>query len=478
MLGELDVRWHHALTPLQRRILLGMALSIVAALSLLGWSVWSTTRHGQPTSPPPTPTGPTSPLATPTDTPTPTITPSPTATPTRTPTPTLTPTPVFDPAIAGIVAADVAEARGILPRWSTPLTLVDEYDLAVFLYSHYEQSPPLIFQIRATLEVLGLWFWDDLQPDPVSQASHAAALYIPQEDSIYFRTDWDGALQALVWQLAHGYARAIPDQYGSLPALMNDAATLDRRLALAAVAEGDALMALWLYAEAEPGTELATDLRRQIEAATLPRWRIADPLLEDVSRLPLALGANFAAAQVALGGTDALDAALIRPPRSTEQLLHPERYLSGDEPLILEPHTPPLGREWTLIHTETVGEALMGLTLLEWSNGVLRPEAAEDWGGDLLQAWERADGARVALWQMAWDTSEADIRFYANLAGALPHPLLAEADYDTTPPSTLPAGRWWGGDEGAVFLRRYADRVWLVWGDDMAAVELVGRSLR
>lgn len=471
------MRWYRTLTPLQRRILVGLALLLVTTLSVLGWLVWSSTRNWQPPSPLPTVPYDLSPVDTPTASPTPSATPTPTCTPTRTPTPSPTPTPAFNPANAGIIAADIADARGIIPRWSTPLTLVNEYDLAVFLHNYYNATPPLPLQIRATLEALGLWFWDDVQVWLAPQADAAAALYIPEEDSIYLRTDWDGDLQTLLWQLAHGYARAIPEQYGNLPALRAEAATLDRKLALLAVAEGDALLALWLYAGVTPGSAEAYALQAQIEAAALPYWRPADPLLDDIARLPLTLGVPFAIAQYERGGLDALNAAVIRPPRSTEQLLHPERYLAGEEPLPLLGVTPPLGRDWSLIHTETVGQALLGLTFLEWSGGALQAEAAENWGGDLLQVWERPNGGRVVLWQLAWDSSREAARVHADLIDVLPRPLLAEIVQDTTSPALLPYGRWWAGEREAVFLRRYTDRLWLVWGDK-TAVEIIGASLR
>jgi len=44
-------------------------------------------------------------------------------------------------------------------------------------------------------------------------------------------------------------------------------------------------------------------------------------------------------------------------------------------------------------------------------------------------------------------------------------------------PDGLPGGKWWTGRNGAAFLYRYADRVWLVWGDDPEAITAVAMSL-
>jgi hypothetical protein len=396
------------------------------------------------------------------------------ASPTRTAVPSPTPTPLFDVSQAGVVAAEVAEARDSRTRWGTPLTVVDEHGLAVALYQWYEIWPPLIQRSREPLEFLGLWFWDSLHVDVVAQAERTAALYAPQLEELYLRQDWEGAMEVLETQLAYGYARALPDQYGDLVTLTEDATSLDRQIALEAVANGDAMVSVWRYYGVEPGDLEAAGLQERVTAAICPRWRIEDPLIEDISCLTLEIGVPFAAAQYLEGGLAALDEVILRPPRSTEQVLHPERYVAQDAPLVLVPMAPEFGQNWTLTTTETIGEALMGLTVVEWSNGELQRDAVLDWGGDLLQVWQGPDGSRVVLWQMAWDNARAAGRVYADLRVLMPDPLLSGAVQDTTAPADLPRGRWWANSRGAVFLHRRAERVWLIWGDNPEAVEFVG----
>ena len=463
------MRWHQSLTPAQRRILLGLTASVIVVIGLLGWSVW-TTLESQPTlSPPPT--------ARPPDSILPSPTPKPSATPTRTPLPTSTPP--FDIARAGIIAADVTDARGLLPRYNTPLTLVDLNDLSLTLQQHYSVQVPLPLYVSPTLKALRLWHLGDVDVSvfPLAQALSTAALYSSDTEDLYLRRDWRGDLDTLQWQVAYGYARAIPDQRGDLPRLTADAVSLDRRLALMAVGDGDALLSLWLYAGVEPGSAQAQALTEVVADATLPRWKAKDPLLDDLSGLSLNLGSTFAAALYGEGGIPAVDAAIVRPPRSTEQLLHVERYLEDDEPRVIPPLDVALGRDWTSTRSETLGEAMMALTLLEWSNGAITTEAAINWGGDLLQVWQGPEDADVVLWQTVWDSGRDAANFYGRLVSLFPRPVLPGLIRDTTPAADLPRGRWWSGRQGAVFLRRFADRVWIVWGTDTAAVEAVGTAL-
>lgn len=457
-----------------------MLVGLIAVLGLLGWNVWNAISLPQTPSPLPTPT--LRPTLTPSLTPTPTLTLTPSATPTE------TPLPPFDIAQAGMIAAGVSDARGRLSRWSTPLTLVnDQIGMSVILYRLYDAYPPSLVQLQPHLQALRLWFWDEVRVDPVAQAPAVAALYASDTEELYLRRDWPGARDVLEWQIAYGYARAVPDQYGDLPRLIENADSLDHRLALAAVGDGDALFSLWRYAGATPGSTRAQALTDVIADAISPHWRPTDPLLDDLSQLSLRLGAAFVTDLYAQGGTAAVDAAVLRPPRSTAQLLQVERYLAGDVPQALTSLQPQLGRGWVLSSTETLGEALIRLALLEWSDGAISAdeigERVTHWSGDLLQVWGGPDSAAgtpadVVAWKTVWDSSRNAANFYGTLVEILPQPLLPGAIDSTTPPAKLLGGRWWAGPQGAVSLYRSANRVWLVWGTDAATVETLAVTAR
>ncbi len=396
------------------------------------------------------------------------------------PTPTLTPqpTPTFDVASAGAIAAEVAEARRALPRWGTPLTLVSTHDLTVALYRRYQNTPPLPLRMRLTLQALRLWSWDEIEIDPRAQTRQCAAIYVPETEELYLRRNWVGDRDVLEAHLAYGYARAIPDQMGDLQYLRNEATSLDRELALTAVADGDALVALWLYKGVTPGSLQAEALTDLIAEAHTPGWGTDAPLLDKLSRLSLDIGADFATARYTQGGTAALDAAVLRPPRSTEQLLHPERYTEDDVPETVAPIEVDLGEGWTLTHTETLGEAMLGVVIETWSHGYAQAEAVANWGGDHLQIWQGPEGQEAALLHTTWDTTKDAVRFYGVLADLMPRILVPGVITDTTPAARLPRGRWWAGGQGAVFLYRRFDHVYLVWGTDVTVVENIGATLR
>jgi hypothetical protein len=478
------VGWIRALTAAQQRILGSLALSVVVVTGVLVWSVWSTLRQ------PPAP----SPLATPSP-PQATATPMPTATPTGTPTPTPTPSPAptvaFDISRAGIIASEVAAARQVSERWGTPLTLVDETGMARTLHTHYQENPLLAARLRPVLTAFRLWFWDPLRVDVVTQSQRGASFYSPQLRELYLRRDWTGTQAALELHLSYGYARAIPEQIGNLSAHREEAfagsTTRDRALTLEAVAEGDALVAVLLHQGVEPGSPRAMQIQAELAEAICPVWRDDDPLLRALSCIAFELGADFATTLYREGGTAAMDAAILRPPRSTKQLLHPELYLqpasivgerAGDGVDPLNPLQPSLGRGWGLTVTDTLGEALTAVILQEWGNEIVEPETVAGWNGDLLQVWETGEReAWVAAWQLAWERSVIAGRVYGHLLNGLPDILVPGLVTHTATPAHVPRGRWWSGSEGTAFLYRSRDRIWLIWGTDADIVATVAGEI-
>ncbi|OAQ53525.1 hypothetical protein HTG_08580 [Natrinema mahii] len=148
---------------------------------------------------------------------------------------------------------------------------------------------------------------------------------------------------------------------------------------------------------------------------------------------PYAAGPPFVADLHDRGGWDTIDRAHDDPPRSTAQVLHPERY----------PETAPVAVElgdrssdgWEPVseggepRTETIGEATLFATL--WANGVVdRPltrgagerspynythPATAGWVGDGLQVYRATDDADRTghVWRLAWDSS-ADASEFAD----------------------------------------------------------------
>lgn len=108
----------------------------------------------------------------------------------------------------------------------------------------------------------------------------------------------------------------------------------------------------------------------------------------------------------------AVDQIYQNPPTSTEQILHPERYFEGDEPVVLEFSTEKTLPDSTQIYENVLGEYQMRLFveehLLEGEEAKVKPaevdQALEGWGGDRLRAFRSEDDNVLITHLSVWDT--------------------------------------------------------------------------
>jgi len=136
---------------------------------------------------------------------------------------------------------------------------------------------------------------------------------------------------------------------------------------------------------------------------------------------PYRAGFGFIAALRRRQPWTAVDAAFARPPQSTEQILHPERYLADDAPIAVEARAPAVLRGFSIAHSTVWGE--LGFALWLRSHGVdehAANQAAAGWGGDraivLARPGDRRPDRAVAILRTEWD-SEVDAIEAAEAAG-------------------------------------------------------------
>ncbi len=107
------------------------------------------------------------------------------------------------------------------------------------------------------------------------------------------------------------------------------------------------------------------------------------------------------------GGFEAIDQAWLELPQSTEQILHPEKYLAGEAPQVVE--LPPLdallGEEWQLANMDVLGEFYLREYLSLQLDSQTAGQAAAGWGGDYYAVYyQEAEQAVVLALHIVWDT--------------------------------------------------------------------------
>jgi hypothetical protein len=204
----------------------------------------------------------------------------------------------------------------------------------------------------------------------------------------------------------------------------------DERLAYLALLEGDAMVAMLAYMGGENGVPLRRVLRRihdmtrdvPVEALLKNDGQsralmAALPILRERLTFPYYGGMGFMGDMFRAGGYPLMNGVFARPPVSTEQVLHPSKYLEGELPLPVRPPDAPPG--YRVLSTERMGELQTRVLLTGCAGHVAATRAAAGWGGDAFRVLGAPDGGVAVVWSTRWDSADDAAEFHAAL-GASP----------------------------------------------------------
>ena len=215
---------------------------------------------------------------------------------------------------------------------------------------------------------------------------------------------------------AHEFEHALQDQ--SYPeALKLGGLDGEREIALSALVEGDASVVERRYARRHLAIDtLGTDkslLSPTNLAVGLP------PALVASVRFPYTAGADFVAALPRRGGWPLVDRAFRHPPTTTEQVLHPGKWLAGEKGARVEMPAPGvLGPGWSELATVESGELDAIVILAAGVGADVAKRAAKGWDGGAFAAYrlggnpcaelcrDRRAAAVTYRWASAADAAE------------------------------------------------------------------------
>ena len=241
------------------------------------------------------------------------------------------------------------------------------------------------------------------------------AFYVPEARALYTFVDLSlsGGLDRMM--LAHELTHALQDQnfdLTKLPLKVKD--NDDLALATSALLEGDATVLMTqFYAEKFERSNLLGDLGAMLTQQT-KNLQDAPTFVRELLLFPYQHGQKFATSLHMRGGMAQLNRALADPPTSTEQILHPERYLGNRDVPTPVTLPEPERKSWEMIWENVMGE--FGIQQLLQSNlrAVESQMAAEGWDGDRYRVYEsKPDGPAGFIWRSTWDTEQDAVEFEA-----------------------------------------------------------------
>ena len=375
-------------------------------------------------------------------TPTPTVLPSPTPKPTATPFPSPTPAPTFVPPAVILptpvpaeptatptsseslsrkldaIALRTASIRGLSFDSPVEREIVDPEEARVLLIENFEEDRDDIEDEEALLITLGaieegvdLY---ELLLDIYGEI--VLGWYDPEDERIFVieRTPDFGALDELT--LAHEIVHGLQQQRFDIHSVRESVKdNSDRSLAYSALIEGDASIAETLYRLSHLDEEQTAEVREAQSSADLGSFMAAPHILQRTISFPYGAGFQFVAS-LYLTNEDwnLVDEAHASPPASTEQVLHPEKYLDGEGPIVVELPSfagPPWG-EWEPVWDSTLGELYLLAYLETWTGFEDAGRAAQGWGGDSFLLMRGPDGGHLLIWMLEWDTPEDAAEFF------------------------------------------------------------------
>ena len=338
------------------------------------------------------------------------------------------------------IAAEVAEVRELPFTSDVPEAFLSPAELRRRLTSDLATDYPteeMVADQRA-LEAFGLvpegTDLGDLILDLLGE--QIAGFYDPETDEMYVISDEPELDAVAEFTYAHEVVHALQDQAFDLErvqAATADGTDDDASLAVTALIEGDAMVGSLEYVLDHPVLLAQLALAESGDTTQLDN---APPIITRTLIFPYLAGQEFVAELRDEGGWEAVNAAFADPPASTEQILHPEKYLEAerDEPTAvgLPDLASALGPGWARAEENAFGEFQTAVVLAaeEAGQGIGSelPDAAEDaaagWDGDRYAIWANGE-LDVVVWVSVWDDADEAAEF-AEAANAFGEDLAAE----------------------------------------------------
>jgi hypothetical protein len=221
--------------------------------------------------------------------------------------------------------------------------------------------------------------------------------------------------------LAHEMVHALQGQYVRVDSILDDVRNADRLTASRAVLEGEATVAQ--IRMMQPNVDLAalaeawSLMRGQLKdvQGAMPAFARAPFVMREELLFPYLSGGEFMRWWETTPLADSLPYGS-RMPVSTEQILHPDRYLAGDAPVAVS-IAPADGQAGEL--DDVLGDLSLRLLAAVLRGSPEPPLAAPTgWGGDRYRVIETPEGPAL-VWYIVWDNPAVARRFVEGTGAAL-----------------------------------------------------------
>jgi hypothetical protein len=324
----------------------------------------------------------------------------------------------------------VARIRGLVPKSPIEKGVKSRDEIATYLNDHVREQygEAKLDAEGRMLQILGLI------PPMVDYGGFVLKLlteqvggYYDPERRIFFIAGWLPIEQQKP-VMAHELTHALQDQHFEIGRILKEdlkSQNDDRALAHQALFEGDAMAVMLDYLLEPAGRnfaqlpDLVTVMRSQLTQmdSQFPVFKQAPMYLRETLLFPYGYGAAFLQQIRLKQPWSAVDKVYTDLPASTEQIMHPEKYLvSRDPPQTVQADDPStrLGEAWKTGYTNVLGEFSLYLLLRHHLPDERAQQATAGWDGDRVMLVEDGTSSAVFL-SSVWDSPEEAAEFQSAL---------------------------------------------------------------
>jgi hypothetical protein len=354
---------------------------------------------------------------------TPSPSPSPSVAPSASPTSSAeSPSPSGSADLAAVYAeinGQVQAIRGLDEKKPIEPNVVSQEELTEVIRTSFDKDypPEEVAADEALYHALGLLPKDQKLADVYVELleSQVAGLYDPISEEMYVLSKQGGVGPVEEVFYSHEYDHALQDQHFDLEAIQEGLdGKSDTSLARQSLVEGDAYLTMQYWLQQNLSAE---DLGEIIAASADPEalavLQRTPPIVQAQILFSATEGTEFVRAIQAADGWPAVDAAFGNLPQSTEQILHPDIYVRGEDPVAVDlpdDIAAGLGEGWSLVKEDTLGEYQTSIWLGAPSVAAA-VDGAAGWGGDRVALASGPDGAWALAWQTIWDSPDDAAEF-------------------------------------------------------------------
>jgi hypothetical protein len=324
----------------------------------------------------------------------------------------------------------VARLRGLEPKAPVAKGVKSRDEIASYLSDHVREQygEAKLDAEGRTLQILGLIPpMESYREFVLKLLTEQVGGYYDPERRTFFIAGWL-PLEQQKPVMAHELTHALQDQHFEIGRILKEDLKLendDRALAHQALFEGDAMAVMLDYLLEPAGRnfaqlpDLVTVMRSQLSQmdSQFPVFKQAPMYLRETLLFPYGYGAAFLQQIRMKQPWSAVDKVYADLPASTEQILHPEKYLvSRDEPQPLQAEDPSarFGDAWKANYANVLGEFSLYILLRLHLPDERAKQATAGWDGDRLMLVE--DGTSSAVFfSSVWDSPEEAAEYQAAL---------------------------------------------------------------